>query len=222
MEVRGGVPRRTNVEKHETREYTEREALRRSLVVATKSAHILQNNGCGDEFIVRGEEIDNARLQELQVIAGNKMLENVTLVENGTSMSRNEITAENRDRMSRYWAEMFNPNNSWACTLTCQLPSNEKEYGSFTHMMRQRMTDVPEGSTKAGSFGTALRWAAKAIGITGPGWNWNLRRFVEELDTVSIRAAQASLDTSAHERIREHNNLYSLRAWIAKYEASTS
>ena len=175
----------------------------------------------------RGEATDEARLSEFANRAMAAMRDHSCIkpvsrelaVRAPASYIAKETSQENIDRQVRRIQELLvgQETAQTVLTLVDELPRAEIEFS----VLLKHFQDAFEGTTKgahfeANSFCTALRWAAVSLGLTehpeGDERRFNLRRFVEELDTPAIRAAQAAVDVDPNAQTRIDNRRAKRRA----------
>ena len=81
-----------------------------------------------------------------------------------------------------------------ALTLVDQLPSTLQEWPVMVNLLERAFKGtVKDGSKKSDSIGTAFKWVAVALGLADSNLDedrqWNLRKYVEELQSNAIDIA---------------------------------
>ena len=97
-----------------------------------------------------------------------------------------------------------------ALTLVDQLPSTLQEWPVMVNLLERAFKGtVKDGSKKSDSIGTAFKWVAVALGLADSNLDedrqWNLRKYVEELQSNAIDIAHATVDADANAQIRITN-----------------
>jgi len=164
----------------------------------------------------RGEATDEARLAAFteKAIAAMHDPAKIKCVESGAlrgsaAYMAKTTSTKNIERQARRIKELLvDPEGvNRVVTLVDQLPSAECEFPVLLNKLQKAFEGTKKDNTfEANSFCTALRWAAVALGLTdypeGHARRWNLRLFVEELDSPAIQAAEAKVAENADAQSR--------------------
>jgi len=174
----------------------------------------------GSEFTAEvGEVTDKARLTEFMKRAVEALNDHNRIRRVESSIAQKPpaafrakaTTAGNLERARQRIEEVLDPlTGQDALTLVDQLPSALREWPVMVDLLEQAFEGtVMTGSKKAFSIGTAFKWAAVALGLTdfpeGDDRQWNLRKYVVQLESDAITAAQATVDADANAQIRIAN-----------------
>ena len=186
-------------------------------IVRSRKRNLLAING--DFHVEKGEATDEVRLTEFmeRAVAALNDRNVISIVEASVAQKppaaflAKATTQGNLDRTQQRVEEVLNlETGRKALTLVEQLPSAECEWPIMVDLFRQAFAGtVKDGSKKADSIGTAFKWVAVGLGLTdfpqGDPRRFNLRRFVEELDTPAIQAAEATVAADANAQTRINN-----------------
>ena len=196
--------------------------------VETIKAWLRQTDGCSlrkrKELAVDsaftpevGEATDKARLTEFMNLAVDALNDNIAIVDKSiagkppAAFIAKATTAKNLERVTERIVEILHPlTGQKALTLVDQLPSTLQEWPVMVNLLERAFKGtVKDGSKKSDSIGTAFKWVAVALGLADSNLDedrqWNLRKYVEELQSNAIDIAHATVDADANAQIRITN-----------------